>query len=207
VDSHVARIVENELHKNILCTNPGGQWRRGRPKSRWTDEVKKDARKVGCRNWLTAAQDRSRWRYLLEAKAHLGLYSRYCWRWWSITVFTTGQPLVPIRSQLNRTHFNIILPQTPVISFLQMLCTQLSSSPYVLQSSSTTSWLAHPNSIWYQSRSSSLLFLPHLPRCPTLKDPQTYILTVMYVTHQVSHLHKTTGQDYSFTYFNLYVFK
>jgi hypothetical protein len=32
--------------------------------------VEEDTRKMGCRNWLTAAQDRSRWRRLLEeAKA------------------------------------------------------------------------------------------------------------------------------------------
>jgi hypothetical protein len=31
-------------------------------------------RKLGCRDWLTAAQDRSSWQHLLEeAKAHLEL--------------------------------------------------------------------------------------------------------------------------------------
>jgi len=74
---------ENESPKNILWTNPGGQRGRGRPKSRWIDGVEKDSRKLGCRNWLAAAQDRGRWRHLLEdAKAHQGLQSR-CW-WWCL---------------------------------------------------------------------------------------------------------------------------
>jgi hypothetical protein len=42
---------DNELPNKILWTNPGGQRGCGRPKSRWIDEVEKDARKVGCRNW------------------------------------------------------------------------------------------------------------------------------------------------------------
>ena len=63
---HVARMKENELPKKILCTNPGGQRERGRPKSRWIDGVEEDTRKLGCRNWLTAVQDKSRWRHLLE---------------------------------------------------------------------------------------------------------------------------------------------
>jgi len=71
---HVAWMDKNELPKKILWTNPGGQCRRGRPKSRWTDREEEDARKLGCRNWLAAAQDRGRWRHLLEeAKAHPGL--------------------------------------------------------------------------------------------------------------------------------------
>jgi hypothetical protein len=38
------------------------------------DRVEEDARKTGCRNWAAAAQDRVRWRHLLEeAKTHPGL--------------------------------------------------------------------------------------------------------------------------------------
>jgi hypothetical protein len=40
-----------------------------------TVRVSDDARNLGCRKWLTATQDRSRWRCLLkEANVHLGLY-------------------------------------------------------------------------------------------------------------------------------------
>jgi len=59
-----------------LWTNPGGKGGRGRPKSRWTDGLEEDTRQLGCRNRRADAQDRGRWRHLLEeAKACLGLYS------------------------------------------------------------------------------------------------------------------------------------
>ena len=65
----------------MLWTNPGFQRGHGRRKSRWIDGA--DARKLGRRNLRANAQDRGRWRRLLEeAKAHPGLYSR--WRWWII---------------------------------------------------------------------------------------------------------------------------
>jgi hypothetical protein len=57
---------ENELPKQILWTNPGGQRESGRPKSRWNDGVEENARKLGCRNWLATAQDTGRWRHLPE---------------------------------------------------------------------------------------------------------------------------------------------
>ena len=61
------RMYENELPKNIFWTNPGDQ----RGCGRWIDEVEEDARKLGCRNWLAADQDRGRWRHVLEeARAH-----------------------------------------------------------------------------------------------------------------------------------------
>jgi hypothetical protein len=65
---------ENETRKKILWTNPGGQRGRGRQKSRRIGGVEDDARKLGCRNWRADAQDRGRWRHLLEgAKAHPGM--------------------------------------------------------------------------------------------------------------------------------------
>jgi hypothetical protein len=57
---------ENELPKNILWTNPGGQRERGRPKSRWNDGVEENARKLCCRNWLATAQNTGRQRHLHE---------------------------------------------------------------------------------------------------------------------------------------------
>jgi len=65
--------MKTKLPKKILWTNAGGQRRRGRPKSKWIDGVEEDARKLGCRNWPADAQNRGRWRHLLEeAKAHRG---------------------------------------------------------------------------------------------------------------------------------------
>jgi hypothetical protein len=67
---------ENELFEMVLWTNHSGQRAPDRPKSRWIVGVDEDARKLGGRNCLSAAQDRGRWRHLLEeakAKAHRGL--------------------------------------------------------------------------------------------------------------------------------------
>ena len=66
---HVVRADENELPENMLCTNPGGQRERGRPKSKLIDGVEEDASKLGCRNCLESAQDRDRWLHLHEANA------------------------------------------------------------------------------------------------------------------------------------------
>ena len=74
---HVVRKDDNELPKKIFWRNPGGQRGRGRPKSRWIDGVEAAVRILGCRKWRTNAQDRGRWRHLLqEAKAHQGSYGR-----------------------------------------------------------------------------------------------------------------------------------
>jgi hypothetical protein len=35
-------------------------------KSRWIDRVEEDARKMGCKNWPTAAQDRRFWLHMLD---------------------------------------------------------------------------------------------------------------------------------------------
>jgi hypothetical protein len=72
---HVAQRDKNELpKKKILHTNPGGQQGRGQPKSRWTDWVEEETRKLGCRNWMMTAQDRSHWQQMPEeTKTNLGL--------------------------------------------------------------------------------------------------------------------------------------
>jgi hypothetical protein len=59
---------DNELPKELLWTNPGGQRGRGRPKSRWNDGVQEGASKLGCRNWRAAAQDRGRWRHCVVTR-------------------------------------------------------------------------------------------------------------------------------------------
>jgi hypothetical protein len=60
------RIDDNELPKKILWTNPGGQRGRGRSESKWVDRVKEVAKTMDCRDWLATANDRGRWRHLLE---------------------------------------------------------------------------------------------------------------------------------------------
>jgi len=38
----------------------------GRPKTRWGDDVRKDIQKMKVPNWKTLAQDRRRWKELVE---------------------------------------------------------------------------------------------------------------------------------------------
>ena len=38
----------------------------GRPKTRWGDDVRKDIQKIEVPNWKTLAQDRRRWKELVE---------------------------------------------------------------------------------------------------------------------------------------------
>ena len=64
--SHVAQMDDKEFTKQLLNSNPGGQWGRGRPKLRWIDSVEHDLRKIGCKNWKMVAQDRRRWQHLLK---------------------------------------------------------------------------------------------------------------------------------------------
>jgi hypothetical protein len=47
---------------------------RGRPKTRWLDDVSTDLRKMGINKWRGRAGDRDVWRHIgMEAKAHPGL--------------------------------------------------------------------------------------------------------------------------------------
>jgi hypothetical protein len=48
--------------------------RRGRPKTRWRDDVSTDLNKMGINEWRGTAGDREVWRRIgMEAKAHPGL--------------------------------------------------------------------------------------------------------------------------------------
>jgi hypothetical protein len=47
---------------------------RGRPKTRWLDDVSTDLRNMGINKWRGRARDRDVWRRIgMEAKAHPGL--------------------------------------------------------------------------------------------------------------------------------------
>jgi len=48
---------------------PEGKRPFGRPRSRWEDNIKMDLQEMGCggMNWIELAQDRDRWRALVNA--------------------------------------------------------------------------------------------------------------------------------------------
>jgi hypothetical protein len=48
----------------ILSVKPDGKRPLGRPRRRWEDNIKMDLRKIGWEgvNWIHLAQDRNRWR-------------------------------------------------------------------------------------------------------------------------------------------------
>ena len=52
--------------KAIYSWKPISRRLTGRPKTRWGDDVRKDTQKINVPNWKTLAQDRRRWKELVE---------------------------------------------------------------------------------------------------------------------------------------------
>ena len=71
---HVICTEEQSPTRRVLVAVVEGRRQRGRPKLRWEDGVKEDARKLGKRNWRNAARNRDSWQKLLKkALAQKGL--------------------------------------------------------------------------------------------------------------------------------------
>ena len=53
----------------VLVGKPGGKRPLGRPRYRWEDNIKMELQEVGggCGDWMELAQDRDRWRALVNA--------------------------------------------------------------------------------------------------------------------------------------------
>jgi hypothetical protein len=66
---HVARMGEVRGVYNILVGRPEGRRPLGRPRRGWEDNIKMDLREIGFGdvNWIHWAQDRDRWRALVNA--------------------------------------------------------------------------------------------------------------------------------------------
>ena len=64
----MARMGEGRGIYRVLVGRSEGKRPRGRPISRWEDNIKMDLQEVGggCGDWMELAQDRDRWRALVS---------------------------------------------------------------------------------------------------------------------------------------------
>ena len=70
---NVARMGEWRGVYGILVGKPEGKRPLGRPRRRWEDNIKMDLPEVGCgvMDWIELAQDRDKWRALVNAATNL----------------------------------------------------------------------------------------------------------------------------------------
>ena len=70
---HVATQGERRSVYRILVGKPEGKRPRGRPRCRWEDNIKMDLQEVeyGSMDWISLAQNRDRWRALVNAVMNL----------------------------------------------------------------------------------------------------------------------------------------
>jgi hypothetical protein len=70
---HVVRVGELRGAYNILVRRPEGRRPLGRPRRRWEDNIEMDLREIGCGDgdWIHVAQDRDRWRALVNTVVNL----------------------------------------------------------------------------------------------------------------------------------------
>jgi hypothetical protein len=59
----------------VLVVKPEGKRPLARPRLRWEDNIKMDLQEVGvgCGDWMELAQDRDRWRALVDMVMNLGV--------------------------------------------------------------------------------------------------------------------------------------
>ena len=72
-EEHVARMGESSGVYRVLVGESEGKRPLGRPRFMWEDNINMDLQKVGCRgvDWIVLAQDRDRWRALVNAVMNL----------------------------------------------------------------------------------------------------------------------------------------
>ena len=62
----IARKGEKSGVYRVLVGKPEGKKPLGRPRRRWEDNIKMDLQEGGCGDWMELAQDRDRWRALVD---------------------------------------------------------------------------------------------------------------------------------------------
>ena len=69
----VARMWERRGIYRVLVGEIEGKRPLGRPRHRWENNIKMDLQEVGCggMDWIELAQDRDRWRALVNAVMNL----------------------------------------------------------------------------------------------------------------------------------------
>jgi len=72
---HVARMGEKRCVNRVSVGKPEGKRQLERPRRRWEDNIKMDLQEVGCGgvNCIQLAQDRDRWRALVNAVMNIRL--------------------------------------------------------------------------------------------------------------------------------------
>jgi hypothetical protein len=72
---HVARMGEKRKTYRLLVGKPEGKRPLGRPRRRWVDNIRIDLGEVGWGDvgWIGLAQDRNRWRALVNSVLNLGV--------------------------------------------------------------------------------------------------------------------------------------
>jgi hypothetical protein len=70
---NVARMGEKKNVYRLLVGKPEGMRPLGRPRRRWIDNIKMDLLEIGVRvvDWIGLAQDRYRWRTLVNSVMNL----------------------------------------------------------------------------------------------------------------------------------------
>jgi hypothetical protein len=70
---HVARMGEKRNAYRLLVGKPQEKRPLGRPRRRWVDNIEMDLLEIGwgCVDWIGLAQDRDKWRVLVNAVMNL----------------------------------------------------------------------------------------------------------------------------------------
>ena len=63
---HVERKAEDNNVQKIKRWKPMSKRPTGRPKIRWEDDVLEDIKNMNVRNWKNVAQNRDRWKKVVE---------------------------------------------------------------------------------------------------------------------------------------------